>query len=267
MPGEIESTSSAVEAALTTLIRGLTLRNRDKVYAGHRDLCRIGVPAIPQIRHAIEQSNWSKVQSSSQLRYVTGLVSVLHDIDEAESDRIVKQLKRNGCDVSVAGALDSIRAFTADYTQYETRGIRIFEHKDLAVKRIVRPMLEKWLMNVPQEDLTDVERIYVMRPGDLKASGNYTPILFSINLVWDNPCSRWNPFSWVFLLAIESTLYHEIGHHLHRHTFGQDSVQEAEANKYSNYLMLSKSSQWIYRVGRLIVDIPSRPDRKRKGGS
>jgi hypothetical protein len=71
----------------------------------------------------------------------------------------------------------------------------------------------------------------------------------------------------VFLLAIESTLYHEIGHHLHRHTFGQDSVQEAEANKYSNYLMLSKSSQWIYRVGRLIVDIPSRPDRKRKGGS
>jgi hypothetical protein len=36
---------------------------------------------------------------------------------------------------------------------------------------------------------------------------------------------------------MEGTLYHKIGHHVHKHTFGQDPEQEKEANAYAARMM------------------------------
>jgi hypothetical protein len=184
------------------------------------------------------------------------LVSVLHDIDEIESRKAAKQLKQNGCDVSIAHILDSVCRFTiTEYAQYNVSGIRVFQHKKLSVKHLVQPKLEKWLRNVPTEDLSAIERIYVLRPGDLDALGTYTPILCSIKVIWDNPCSRLNPLSWVNLFIIEGTLYHEIGHHIHRHTFGQDEDQEKAANKYSDHTM-ANSDHLPFKIMRTLFGPP-----------
>ncbi|MGI8653820.1 MAG: hypothetical protein ACR2LC_01220 [Pyrinomonadaceae bacterium] len=244
--------NQSINHSLRTLIRGLTQGSVAEMYEGYKALFQIGVPAIPQIREAVLKSNWSKLKYPNEIRYVSGLINLIHDIDEPEAKRITNQLKNNGCDLVVARILDSICAFTlADYTQYNVCGIKIHEHKKLVTKQNVRARLERWLKNVPTEDLKEVERIYILRSEDLKISGNYMPILYRINVVWDNPCSKWSPMVWVNNFIIESTLYHEIGHHVHRHTFGQDPKQEKEAEKYSNKIM-ANSNHLLIKVARLL---------------
>ena len=244
--------SGDIDAALKMVIRGLTQNSVADVFAGHRALFRIGLPSVPHIRNAILRSSWTRLKHGNEIRYVSGLVTLLHDIDEKESRRITSQLKRGGCDVTVGHILDSICRFTiADYLQYEVRGVTIFEHKRLVTKQRVRLALENWLKNIPSEDLQAIERIYVLRREDLKLLGNYAPILQYINLVWDNPYSRFNPLSWLNSFVIESTLYHEIGHHVHRHTFGQDPDQEKEAMDYSSRVM-ANTSRLPLRIMRFV---------------
>jgi hypothetical protein len=261
-----DGANQEINAALRTLLRGLTQNNLKEIYAGHKALYKIGAPTISYIRDAIHQSNWTKLRYSNEIRYITGLVSILHDIDESESKGIANQFKQNGCDVSVAHLLNSVCRFTvSDYLQYEIRGIRIFEHKKLEIKQPVQPRLEDWLKNAPEEDLVQIERIYILRKGDLKALGTYTPILCNINLVWDNPCSNSNPLSYLNLYIIENTLYHEIGHHIHRHKFGQDEKQEKEARDYADYIMRI-SNHLQFRIIRGIFGSPPHPFEKRKMG-
>ena len=241
-----------INRSLRMLIRGLTQDNVAEMYEGYKALFQVGVLAIPQIREAVLKSNWSKLKYPNEIRYVSGLVNLIHDLDESEARGITNQLKNNGCDLAVARILDSICTFTlADYTQYNICGVKIFEHKKLVTKQNVRARLERWLKNVPIEDLKEIERIYILRSEDLRSLGNYKPILYRINFVWDNPSSRWSPMSWLNNFIIENTLYHEIGHHVHRHTFGQDPEQEKEAEKYSDRIM-ARSNRWLFRVRRLL---------------
>jgi hypothetical protein len=266
MSEEADSTDPAVESALRALTRGALQGNLKDRYIGHRSLCKIGRPAISRIRDALQQTSWSKIKYSNQIRHLAALISVLRDIDETEAGKMANKIKQGGCDPAVTSILDSICSFTVeDYFQYEAAGIRVFEHKQLAVKQPVRPRLEKWLRNVPKEDLAEIERIYIVRRGDVDALGTYTPFLCNINLVWDNPYSRFDPVSFFDLFNIESILYHEIGHHINRHTFGQDEDQEKEADDYSDYLM-RRSSHLIFRILRALFDVPPRPARKRNTG-
>lgn len=241
-----------ISRGLKTLVRGLTQGDLTETYEGYKTLFRMGAAAIPQVRDAVFKSSWSQVTYPNEIRYVTGLVNLIHDIDESEAKKIVNQLKLNGCDPAVARILDSICKFTlTDYTQYRVRGVNIFEHRSLATKQNVKARLEQWLKNVPGEDLQEIERIYVLRREDLEGLGSYRPILCRIHLVWDNPSPKWSPMSLVNNFIIESTLYHEIGHHVHRHVFGQDPGQEREAEDYSDRIM-AHSSHLLFRVGRLL---------------
>lgn len=240
-----------ISRSLKTLIRGLTQENVTEMYEGYKALFQVGSAAIPQIRDAISKSKWSKVKHPNEIRYITGLVSLIHDLDESEAEKITSELKSNGCDPAVARILDSIASFSLnDFAHYEVRGVKIFEHKKLVTKQNVKRRLEQWLKHVPGEDLDEIERIYILRREDLEDLGSYKPILYRINLAWDSPSPRWSPMSFVNNFIIESTLYHEIGHHVHRHTFGQDPDQEEDANNYADRIMAHRSSHLLFRVGR-----------------
>ena len=226
-----------IRTSLKTLIRGLTQGNRSDEYEAYKALYKIGAPAIPQIRDAIFQSNWSKVKRPNEIRYVSGLVSLLRDINEVEAEGVARQLIENGCDNTVKQLVTSICSFTlTDYLMYDIQGIKVYERKEL-FKHDVRSKLERWLNNVPGKDLKEIERIYVITYDGRDKAGSYRPILFTIELVWYNPFSRHDPFSWFLLQNIERTLYHEIGHHVHRHSFGQIPEQEQEADAYARRLM------------------------------
>jgi hypothetical protein len=241
-----------IARGLRTLIRGLTQHNLEEAYEGYKALYKVGAPAIAQVREAIFKSNWSKLKYGNEVRYISGLVSLIHDIDEAEARRVTDRLKSGDCAPAVARILESVCSFAlSDYTRYSLRGVKIFEHKGLVTRQDVRARLERWLKNVPAEDLREVERVFILRKEDLTGLGDYTPILYRINLVWDNPSQRWSPMSHVNNFIIERALYHEIGHHVHRHTFGQDLEQEAAAEEYADRIM-ARSGHWFAKVGRLL---------------
>jgi hypothetical protein len=223
------------------------------MYEAYKVLFAAGPPVIPHVREAIFKTNWSHVKYPNEIRYLVGLVTLIHDLDESESEKIRIELIGNGCDRTVARILDSIGSFKQkDFIRYDVRGVRIFEHQRLATRQNVRRKLEQWLKRVPSEDLDQVERIYVLPKAYLEALGSYRPVLFCINLAWDNPAPRWSPMSWVNNLIIESTLYHEIGHHVHRHTFGQDPEQEADAENYADRMLAYSSSHLLFRVARVL---------------
>ncbi len=242
-----------ISQSLKTLIRGLTQDDVIEMYKGYKALFAIGRAAIPQIREAIFKSKWSSVKYPNEIRYITGLVTLIHDLDESESEKIRIELMGNGCDPVVARILESISSFKLkDFICYDVRGIKIFENKTLVTRQNVKRKLEQWLKPVPGEDLDQIERIYVLPKCDREELGSYKPVLFCIKLTWDNPSPRWSPMSWVSNLIIESTLYHEIGHHVHRHTFGQDPEQEAEAENYADRIMANSSRHFLFRVARIL---------------
>jgi len=234
-------------------IRGLAQENLQERYEGYKALYKIGVPAVPHIREAILKADWSKIKRPNEARYVGGLVSLLRDISEVEAERIAGHLITNGCDPVIRQIVSSICKFKLDdYETYNMHGVQIYEHKALAGLK-VRLSLEGWLKNVPPEDLREIERLYVIRDDGRSSAGSYTPILFNIKVIWDETFSSRNPLSWLLLLQVEFTLYHEIGHHLHRHTFGQMPEQEREADEYAKQLMkishpvLTQCAQSIFK--------------------
>jgi len=250
---QISSLDQDISRGLKNFLRGLTQADVSDRYQSYKALFQMGPAAIPQIRDLIYKSSWSTVKYPNEIRYVAGLVSLIHDLDESESKQIRAKLVSDGCDPALRRILDSIGSFKSeDYINYEVRGIKIFEHNQLLTKQNVKRRLERWLKSIPDQDLAAIERIYIIRKEDLAALGSYAPILYYINLAWDNPSARWNPVSWVNNFQIEGTLYHEIGHHVHRHTFGQDPEQEEAADKYADRIMAQRSSHLLFRLARLL---------------
>jgi hypothetical protein len=104
---------------------------------------------------------------------------------------------------------------------------------------------------VPATDLEELVRIFVVRPGDIgnEAAGAYTPYLHKVTLAWtaldESLVSR------LLLLSTEGTLYHEIGHHVCRHDFGHDPIQEREADAYAHHLLKKAHPRLAWVLGVL----------------
>jgi hypothetical protein len=247
-----------IERRLKSFLRGLTQADIVDRYQTYKSLYQCGADALPHLREAIFKSNWSTVRYPNEIRYVAGLVNLVHDIDESESVKITAELERKGCSTLLSRILKSICSFTVDnFKQYEVCGVRVFEHKQLPTTQNVKRKLEGWLPNCPAKDLSEIDRIYIVRQEELEALGTYRPVLFCITLAWDNPYRRWHPISWMNNFEIERTLYHEVGHHAHRHSFGEDQDQEDAADKYADWIMGHRSNRLLFKLARLIKGTPN----------
>jgi len=163
----------------------------------------------------------------------------MHDIDESAAKNLSDELMEKRCAPLISNHLKSINGFTLqNFKRYEISGVTVFEEKKLASTYSIQKQLCKWFKNVPENDILEIDRIYVITRDKQDYAGNYMPVLFFINLVWHTPFSRWNPLFWFFILFDEHSLYHEIGHHACRHTFGRDLDQERDANRYAAKRML-----------------------------
>lgn len=233
-----------VQSALDTLMRGLSVGHPRDAAAGYKALFKLGHDAIPGIEKKIFQSQWKDLDYPHQISLISALVGLIHDIDEARSRAVVDTVVKRGCHPSVESLLNSICRFNVvNYRKYEIRGIDVFESKEIVTRSNIKRYLTKWLSNVTEEDLQEVERIFVIGiEENQEFGGYYIPYYFVITLVWNNPEGKWNPMSWLSVFSMERTLYHEIGHHFHRHTVGgQDPDQEKQANSYA--LQMQKKSR------------------------
>lgn len=245
-----------IAAALHQLMRGLGHGGVQDTYLGYKSLYRIGAEVIPAAEELIFQRDWRTLSRPEESRILAALVSLVHDIDESASRRIIEKIKAKGCKPVVRTYLESIASFTLKgFHHYKIREIDIFESKSIGHRHRVESRLRDWLSAVPAADLAGIERIYVITFSDDKEyGGKYMPLLCHITLVWRDRHSGMGPIAWFFRLSHEKTLYHEIGHHYHDHTFGQDPEQEKQANEYA-YRFMRANHPWLNRIGRALAPV------------
>lgn len=251
------NTEKDITLALNNLIKGITMHSFKEQMRWHKVLYQIGKPAVPKIGSKLATFNASEMSRHLKLLYLSGLMRLIHDIDEEEAQKITQRLLQHGCDKMIANRLKAINEFTLNrYHRYKIKGVTVFEDKYLETSYPAHPLLEKWFDRVPDDDIREIDRIYVVSRHEQDYEGTYTPIFYNIQLVWDIPFSRLNPITWMMLILKEKTFYHEIGHHVHNHTFGQDLDQEREANHYAAKLIAKYHPIFYFLVKGLIRLIP-----------
>lgn len=237
MSPESDALDTSIEGHLRGLSRALVQDRHADVQARHRELYLIGEAVIPRVSEQLLAYSWKKVKFDEQLILLSGLLSLAHDIDEDAARDISERIEAKGCSPSVRSIMRAILSFSMDnFYSFSVDGIPVYSSKELSESyRTIERKMKRWLIAVPEEDRGRIDRIYVVPSCGTDTRGTYTPILCKIAVLWDVPS---NPFlRWFGLLKVEFTLYHEIGHHVHRHEgLGQDLDQEDEANDYARRL-------------------------------
>lgn len=224
-----------IQAAFDKLMRGLAHMSGELTYAAYRELYERGPSVIPLLEQRILQADWQSVTRPEATRMQTALVSLLHDIDEARSRTVIGWLLARDCHPSLRGALQSILRYDGrNFRTHSIRGVRVFVANEIDASEDVPRHIDRWLANVPQEDLAGISRLYVVRRPDVAdIAGYYMPVLSTITVYWSKALFGNDWLTGFLRLFTEHTLYHEIGHHVHRHTFGQQPEQEKEADRYA----------------------------------
>jgi len=242
-----------IEKYIQDFSRGLVHNNRTIALEGYRALYQTGDAAIPHIKKLIFRFDWEKPTSGESTRFFVGFISLLQDINAVEANQVITQVVDNGCPDHIKIQLRSISQFSiSNFKQYSLSNTNIYESKKLDASFRIGYWIGKWIKNIPEKDLKEISRIYIVEPDALSSLGTYTPVLCKVAISWEMPESKFNLFQKVCLFFIEHTFYHEIGHHFHRHTFGQDSQQEKEADAYS-FKILFRTHPILGRVVRLII--------------
>ena len=254
----IEVTSDEINRNLKKLMLGLMQNQAGQIYQAHYELYNIGAMAIPSIEREIFRRLWTKINFGSELNLLSGLLRLVHDIDEDEAKRIGEGLRSQGCSEIVDSRIASITSSNiAEFVSFTDRGLTIYLSRAFSKPRKIQNLIRKWLAVVPAQDLVQIERMYIVPKSETDHSGFYVPILRSIEVEWCAPTKR---FQWFGHFRVQHTLYHEIGHHVHRHTFGQIPEQEKEANRYA-FLQMRKSRPFVSRVLQLLVRLASKMAR------
>jgi hypothetical protein len=250
-----------IRAELKKLLGAIAHGNHSEAMKAHKTLYKIGSPIIPFATNVLLSLNLSgttssRVKSTVEMRYITGLVSLIHDVDENASKQIAQQLIQIGYGTATRQRLKSILEFTLnDYVQYQIRGVNIFEHKKIKSQFAIQSRLERWLRNISDDDLREIDRLYIVSRSEAQDyAGRYMPIFYKIEVVWDATGAKFNPITWLKLIWMEMVLYHEIGHHVPRHSFGQSKEQEDEADNYAlRKFLLSRPA--LYKALKIITKV------------
>ena len=230
--------ASKPEKTLNSLLRGIASGSGKTIFQSHRDLFQIGKPILPAIEKQLMSYNWGEIKVGIEISMLTGLVGLIHDIDESRANEVGAKIIQKGCSRIVELRINSILSFTVDeFEIFQIEGIKIYCSKKLIDVDRIKIKMTIWLSAVPEDDLHQIERLYLIPAQNTDHIGTYMPILCSIMVEWDITTSWFNPASYFSLLRIEQTLYHEIGHHVHRHSFGQDPEQEKEADEYAQKIL------------------------------
>ena len=216
---------------IRAILRAQSTANAEDDLHAHLQAVDLGPESRPTIREALFGNDWRRI-ARGKLAVLTALALIAHDIDEDAGRAMTNDLLRHRKIHPVfRGRLRSIGRFTLqDYDAFEVAGTKVYVEK--AVGRLDRrkALLRRWLSVPPAHDLRGIRRIFVVREDALEQWGVYRHVLSCIGLVW-----RGLPRpSWLSRLRTEYTVYHEIGHHVHRRADRGDRIRgEARADAYA----------------------------------
>jgi len=71
-----------IDKTLNNLLRGLAHSSGETIYQSHRDLFKIGNSALPAIEKQLMSYKWKGNNNGVEIKTLTGLLGLIHDIDE-----------------------------------------------------------------------------------------------------------------------------------------------------------------------------------------
>jgi hypothetical protein len=124
------------------LTGALAQKSYKTVYARHRLLVEIGEPVIPLVRDQLLNQSWNDIKYAEQLNVLSGLLSLVDDIDEEQSKKLGLEIVERGCDITVSARIKSILEFTlTGFDRVVIQGVRVYLSKSLAqTARIIRKL-------------------------------------------------------------------------------------------------------------------------------
>ena len=255
------TSSEPIEMALRRLRQGLMTGATKVVGEAHRSLYSAGQQSVPHILASLHSLNLNAVGRGEHIRLAVGLAALLHDVDERSAKEFFDAADKQQVLPAIEAGFRSIRRFTKEeYRRCNHFNIDIFEHKALPMARkSASDYVRSWLAQVPCEELAGISRIYISEEDDsADYFGTYLPALAVINILWDASASR----SLISRFLIQRTLYHEIGHHVRRHTLSwQDPEQEEEAEQYA-MRMIRRAYPGLRRAANLVRWLRGKPPFK-----
>lgn len=90
-------------------------------YQSYNKLFELGQPVIPILKEKILETDWSNSKYKELSRYISGLFSLLHDLDEDEANIVEETIIANGCPNHIKAILKSVFEFSVkNYTRYHS---------------------------------------------------------------------------------------------------------------------------------------------------
>lgn len=232
---------NSIARAVKRLKQGLLTGSPEITSEACRTLFDIGEPAASLLLEELHKIDIGKASVPGGLSLISGLATILHDLDETKSTNFINRSLAGNCDPVVEGRFRSLLKFSrANFRISRFGDIEILEHREIDARFRAGSYVARWLEIVPDRDLAGLQKIYVIAAkSHHDFLGNFLPKLNVITLVWMSDTLPFLPTQWVFRLAHQKTLYHEVGHHalMHREG-GQDPEQEEQSEAYAGRMFV-----------------------------
>lgn len=255
-----------LETVINQLKRGLVSRHYPTQAKAYKKLFESGAKSIPLLLQELQLIELKKNRRPEILVLATGLLVILHDLDEEISEKFVKNVLSEKCDETTARAFKSILRFKkSNFQETAYLDTIILEDKTIDSRHQATAHVLRWLEIIPPNDLKGVPRIYLIPyKSHYDFLGNYLPFIGVINIVWNTDNHPFDPIQLVNRFRKQITLYHEIGHHFHKHTEGgQVPEQEKEADTYA-YKKLGKGRHKLkifFKILSFLIGKKKKKDR------
>jgi hypothetical protein len=236
--------------------------NERLALVAYQALYEIGSPAAAAVALELERFDLRKALPLEASKLLAGLVALQRDLDEERSDTFINaKLSLNPPQVTTGILRSARRVRRSDFATSRYGDVIVFEHAAIDMRYGASNHVRTWLSQLTTEDLIGVSRIYIV-PGDFRNDwlGTYMPVLGVVTIAWTTiipPSSVFNRFTNILHRHV---LLHEIGHHVHRHSFGQIPEQEAQAEAYARAAKYKTMPIWA-RCSRKIFAFLSKGGR------
>lgn len=240
-----------IEQDIKLLSFGIMQNSPEQIYQAHRNLYERGNEVLPALEELLLNKAWQDIKHGPQIVYLTGVLNVIHDINENHAKEVGAKIRQVGASVIVDRRISAITNFTVNnFCVSEISRVKVFMSKKIKNHSQIRRKFDDWFSNVPQDDISGLSRLYIVP--SYYTYGDYTPILCKLVIGWDKSISYINPFSWMWLFGTEQTFYEEIGHHAFRHSFDTDVDEKREIHRYSYKLMCKSRPIFMAVMGWLL---------------
>jgi len=230
------------------LKRGLMTSNERTTLPAYKQMFEAGAQALPVLERELKNAAlFAEPTRVEGTRLLAGLLGLHRDLDEVASDNLIDEALARPCPKVISALLRAARRVTCrDFRISRFGDIQIWEHTSIDQRYGASERVQGWLAELPANDIVGIRRLVITpHKPEHDAMGSYMPVLGVVSLAWTTLIPPESYFVRAANASHRFTLFHEVGHHVHKHWFGQDPEQERDADAYAARSSRARMPLWL----------------------